>query len=217
MFKVVMAPDSKIDLILDRELSPSQMWETLSVCCRVMGHAERVKAKIRPLIGRLLLQMQNSPESYQKLGYDTFEGFLKAEVVEKLGVSRTDCYAAKKVAVAFPTLSISEQAKIGIVNMSIVSSITSEKNSDHKKILKVAATSSIAQLKQYAVEKKLIEPGDTDRAVITILTSKPVAKQWDAFVRSGKVQSACNSKDHGTILGSLMADFLSALRESSEE
>jgi len=216
MFKAALEPTSKIDFVLDREFTPEALYETLAVCCRVMVRASEVTAKMRPLIGRLLVSIHDNPESYTRLGYQSFEQFMRKEVVEKLGVSRTDAYAAKKVALAFPSLSVEKQAEIGIVSMSILSSVTTEKNSDYQELLAIAENSTIAELKEALVKRKLFDTSE-DKYGITIITSRAISNMWTDFVNSGAVQSACSSSDHGVILEYVMAEFLSGLQQQPEE
>lgn len=217
MFKAALESGSRIDLILDRKMTTVEAYETLAVCCAVMGHAEGVKAKMRPLIGRLLVSIQNTPEVYTRLGYPNFEAFLQQEVVEKLGVSRSDAYMSKRVATAFPTLSVERQSRIGVVSMGILSAHTKEGNSDCKELLKIAETSTISQLKTKLVERDLMDPARDDQAVINILTTKDIKEHWDGITKDGRVHSVVGSRDHGAILDAALGEFESSINETEQE
>jgi len=187
--------------------SPKRMHETLVAACNVLHRIDNVRAKIRPIIGRLLDMIQLNPEAYTKLGHRTFEEYLQKEVIAKLGVSRTDCFEAKRITRAFPEMSIDIQASVGSVKMSLLARVANQNSKNLPMLLEKAKNLSIEGFSTYLEEKHLLDPTEDGLTEVTLLISKGVAKQLSQFLNDPRVIAKVGSPNKTTIVEMMIGEL----------
>lgn len=217
ILKTLLDPSVEIEVLLPTTIDGETLWRNLSICCQAMTKMKRMAERLRPIIGRMLLLVQNNPEFYKAQGFNTFEDFIARGVVKKLGLSRTDAYEAKRMAQRWPTLSAEDYSQIGSVKMTLLSrSLQESATSNHQEWLDKAKDLSVRELRTELVKADLISNGECQGAVIVINTTQEIKDAWEAFIETAEIQSVCQSGDPGCILGKMMAECSTWVAEWNE-
>jgi hypothetical protein len=190
---------NSLEVTIPDSASNVEIWEMLSVCCRAIGHLTKTSNRIKPMIGRLLLLIQQTPSVFKEQGFKSYNDFLENGVCHRLGLSRAHLFEAMSLSRKWPNLSVERFAKIGSVKMNIVSRFTNETHPSANRILDMAEKMSIEQLRGWAEKSKLIEAGEDSPEVITIASNKTVLGEWKEFSSDPRVHAVCGSAHPGTI------------------
>lgn len=206
VLRELLDPTAKIEIILPKEIDTDILWQNLQLCARAVGYLERTSSRIKPVIGRLLLLVQERPEIYQRQGYRTFDEFLVEGIEAKLGASRAFLYGAKRLSEKWGSLPAKEIDAVGTSKLALLSRFTDQTQPNHPKFLKEAKKRTLVELRQWAEEQNLIGDGETEKAVIVIHTTKAVAKEWQSFSNENAMQEGAGTDDQGQILLRMMQE-----------
>jgi hypothetical protein len=183
----LLDPANKIEVTINDELDGSTLVNYLGICCKAVNYMRRTTDRIRPIIGRLLILISDHPSIYKDRGYPSFEQFLKGYVRDTYDLSRTDVFEAMKVCKAFPHMTLAQAEKIGSTKLSLVARVTNETAIGHQRWLKRAVELTADQLRIELEQKKLIDKGESQGAVIVINCNRAQASVWKEFVNTPEV------------------------------
>lgn len=205
----LLNPSLSIELAVPEGTEPQELYRNLSVCIKALAYLDRTSIRIKPLVGRMLRLIQRQPKVYQQFGYRNFEDFLTKGVCEKLGLSRSNLYECKQIADKWPSMTVEQYAKIGATKLAIISRFCDENSAMASRMLKRAETNSISELRVWAEEKKLIDSGELNAAVIVINTNRTVANQWNEMLNNPQVAATVGSAQPGEIFLAMIREFSS--------
>ncbi len=207
MLQGLLDPKARIELVIPETFGPTELWENLQLCGKAIGYLERTATRLKPVLGRILLLIQQHPESYNNRGYTSFDTFVIDELCGKMGVSRAYVYEAKMLAVKWPRLSIAHFEQIGSRKLALLSRFTDQSQSGHTKWLKEAERHTLTELREIAETQKLITKGEDRPAVIVISTTADVVSEWQRWCANENVQKSAESDNAGMILMRMMQEI----------
>lgn len=198
---------SSVALVVPADASPEKLWDTLGVCCRAMSKIREASNLIRPVIGRILVIMEDFPREYwESKNFKNFNDFMGRGVWEQFGFSRSEAYKVKKVINAMPSITLEQFGEIGVNKLAILSKVTKEGESTYGDWMAKARTDTVDQLRERTEKKGLTEPGELDPCVIRIYANAGIKSMWDTFSGDPKVQAFCETKAPAVILQRLMQE-----------
>lgn len=197
----VLNEDSRIDISIPDEIdNPGELWSTLETCCRVAGTISKAADKIKPIVGRLLVVLKKYPELHQERGYPSYEDFMCKGMKELFGISRTEAYACRKVAEAFPDLTVSEFQKIGVSKLYFLSSVTNSEDRNYEPLIQAAQDPDVNMddLRTLAAELTFAEKGEYEITTVVVKVPKTVAKMWKEFSTDAAIQAYVHASSSGS-------------------
>jgi len=185
---------SRVDVVIPEDIDPGALWDSLAVCCKVLVRMKGAACKLKPLVGRMLLVVQNYPDIYQSRGYKTYDDFVTRGMEELLGISRAEAYHCKRIAKNLPWVTSAQFEQIGIAKLELLAK--DEVAPKAKELLEIAAKPevTIAALKQIIADNNLSERDRLDFSNIVLAVPKDVKKQWDEFRTNAAVLAYCDCK-----------------------
>lgn len=204
----VLEPDASISLIIPEQIDPKKLWDTFEVCCHVVTRLKEAGDKVKPLIGRMLVVLEDYPEILRAKGYETYEDFMKRGMPELFRICRSEAYAARRVAEKFPSLPIEEFKQIGIAKMQVLAQGTGEGEKDCDELLEYAKEHTVAEVKERIRVKKHMAEGEMDFCDIIIPGNVDIARQWKTFREAPEIQAYCETENPGRIFALMIAECL---------
>jgi hypothetical protein len=204
----LLDPNITVELAVPTNIDPQDLYRNLSICIKAVNYLNRTSTRIKPLIGRMLKLIQDQPDVYKALGYKNFEDFLTKGVQERMGLSRSNLFECKQIATKWPSMTVEQYARIGATKLSIISRFTEEGGPMARRMLDKAEKLSVVELRTWAEEKKLIEAGESQAAVITIATNRTVANEWNEALNNPTVTAIVQSDKPGDIFRSMLQEAL---------
>lgn len=200
-------PDTEVRAVAT-DLGPEKLWAAIEVSLRVYSTVKRAQSQLKPVIGKLLIELEKYPQLYQSKGFSTYDEFLTLGAPSLLGIPRSEAYRAKRLAQTWPSLTPEEFGGIGEGKLYLLSSFTNSADPASEHWLDVARNSTKDQLRDAIVVAGEATAESITNCQIAINTSLDVKQAWSSFVSNPQVQSTVGSGDHGQIL-------LAALGEAS--
>ena len=88
-----LAPDTQmLTIVIPPDVDQDRLWRQLEVCCKANKRVEVIRAQLRPLLGKMLIAIQDLPTFYESRGYQTYEEFLDKVIDGRFGLSRSVAY-----------------------------------------------------------------------------------------------------------------------------
>lgn len=199
LLKTLLDDASTLEVVIPDTATNKEIWEMLSVCCRAISHLTKTTNRIKPMIGRLLLLVQNTPSVWKEQGFNSYTDFIENGVCKRMGLSRAHLFEAASIARKWASLPVERYAKIGSVKMNIISRFTNDSSPNSEKILKLAEKMTVEQLRGWAEKSKLIEAGEDQPEIITVAANKTIAAEWKEFISNPLVQAKCGTAYPGMI------------------
>ncbi len=215
--KAVLDDDSRLDVAIPLDMPAERLWAGLCGSAKIQQGAASASDKIKPILGRFLIVLQDYPEIYQSEGYRTYEDFMRKGLKEKFGISRTEAYACRKVAEKFPSLTPTEFKQIGVGKLYALASLTHDGDRNSTLLIEKAKDpeTSKRQLEEYAAELTHRNSNEIRLTDVRITVTRETSEYWKAMVKSPEIQAYCSAAtgepaSEGTI-------FRSALEEAVTE
>jgi hypothetical protein len=206
---ILTATDSHIEGVVSG-LAPEALWSGLHTSLRVYATVKRAQAYLKPIIGRLLIELENYPELYRAQGFSTYDDFVTRGAPALFGVPRSEAYRARRLVKCWSGLSPSEFVEVGESKLYDLSRFTGSGDPKAGQWLETAKASTVDELRD-----KIVQAGECPKelmipAEITITTSLEVKRAWVEFVNNPAVQAAVGSDHHGAILAACLAEASSS-------
>lgn len=206
LMEALLDTDVKIKVAIPDDATSEDIYRNLTVACRMIGAVESARARLWPVLGRLLRICKERPEVYQSRGHKNFDAFL-GEVDSKLNVPRSECYKMMGIVRDWPNLTMEQYSKVGPGKFSILRSMqASQDHSDWKKLISTAETKSVSEFREWAEEKGFVSSGQTIPCRVTIATSVEIAREWKEWVERADVQEYFGSANAGEILRGMLSE-----------
>lgn len=181
-------------------------WNQLSVCLRTLDNAQKVVAKLKPVIGRFLRIAKDNPEFYLRKGYPTYEKFLTNYVGATMNMSRSVLYECRMIAENLPDLTPDEYWILGSTKAKDLARFTKSSDPSFGRYLQEANDRPAMEFRKWCEEQNLIESGETVPVVIVIQANEKVQKMWNEFIEMPEVHAKVGSANHGAILEHLIME-----------
>ena len=194
------------EAIPPRPVDLDRCWEQLEICLLALDKAQRLVAKLKPVIGRFLRIAKDNPEFYLRKGYPTYEKFLTNYVGAAMNMSRSVLYECRTIAENLPDLTPEEYWVLGSTKAKDLARFTKSSDPSFGRYLQEAKDRTAMEFRQWCEEQKLIEAGETAPVVIVIQANEKVQKMWNEFVEMPEVHSKVGTSNHGTILEHLIME-----------
>lgn len=185
--------DAELTLAVPTDATLPQVEETLKLA--IAGHRLLTDAaeKIKPLIGRMLLIIQE--RTLYKPAFKNFTDYVEQRVVKEMQMSRSSAFDALKIARAFPSMSAKEYTNYGATRLLLASKVTNEKAANHKEILDKAVHMSVSDFEN---QIKLAHVANTPNnattseapVTISIKASPECRDRWQALLNASGLLAA---------------------------
>ena len=189
-------------------LEADALWSALTTCARIYVTTKSAQSKLKPVVGRLLLELEKFPDLYKSRGYKNFDDFISNGVPEIFGLPRSESYRSKRLAATWPNLSVAEFSEIGEGKLYTLSQFTSHTDPKADEWLEIARTSTHDELRD-----KIVQVGNASSTAelipvqYTFYTTLEKKRHIHEFVHNSRVQSHVGTADIGSII---VAAFLEA-------
>lgn len=203
---LLLSSAGQLDEAVPDDIDGPSLWFNLQACCKALSVHRRNISTLKPLIGRMLIVLQNNPSIYQHYKYPTFDDFVSRGLRDLLGVPRSEAYAAKRLVEHFPSLSVEDCQTLTYSKLSFISKFTDESKPEANNWLALAQNNSLDVLKDIAANKGILPREESDFVTLTIIMNKGQRDQWDAFVSDPSIQSHVGSDNPARILEMLIAE-----------
>lgn len=194
-------PGGQISVLVPDQIDPKEWRATTNVVCRALVQTEIKKRQLMPVLGRLLVIAKATQEIWSK--FEKFEDFLEAEIYTKFQISRSSCYEAMQSADRFGHLEIAECEAIPRRNMKVVLAAVvrgEEKKGYAKEVLEKAAELSESDLKDWCVQKKYLEHGETTGAFLKVPCNAAQLKRFKKFFANPEYAAYCGASTPAVML-----------------
>lgn len=213
--KEVLDDPSRLDVAIPSVIEPDRLWAGLSGSCKIQQGAASASNKVKPIIGRFLIVLQNYPEVVQEKGFKTYEDFMCKGMSELFGISRSEAYACRAWAERLPSLTVHEIQKIGTAKMHVLSKETRDGAKGRDVIVEKAMDPSVSKKELIAFCDELAHRnrGESELTDVRITVTKEVAKTWREMANSPEVQAYVSAASgtgasEGLIFEAMMAECL---------
>jgi hypothetical protein len=198
LFLEMTKPGAKIEVVIPDKIDPKEWKRSINITCQVLARAQSQEQLTLVVLGRLLLVAKNSTAI---LGEKTFEEFLKAEVYESYGVSRSTCFEA--LGLCRWGLENRQYEAIGRRNLRLLNQAVPK--GDESKAWAKTAVQKAAELpedefREFCEEKGYFEKGETIGAIFRIPMNKKEFKDNTKFFSDPEITAAAGSKKLSNIL-----------------
>jgi hypothetical protein len=210
LLRELLRPGVSIDAVIPQDATAEELWNTLDACVRGLRLLEARICRLKPIIGRILLQFEQKPSLYKSLGYETYSDFMSRGVYATLGLHRTSAYESKLVARDWPQIDPDRYVKIGPKKLNIIAKtgITGN-NSTAETLLKVAEKMKVEEFRTYVEQRGFIPYGESTGATLTIPTNRNRYLMFKEFFEDGRVHSVVGSAKSDDILEALIQECYS--------
>lgn len=211
LLEALIDPRAVVTITIPDSAPSEELFSNLEICCRASVSISRINLKINPIIGRILLVLQENPDKYRSKGYATFEDLLEKFIEVKMGYSRATAYQSMRLVKKFPTLPLDKWQSLGINKLSVLARYTQDSDPSFPKYLAAAvqAKHSVALI-EWAVNRSLIAKGESHMRAVVIHMSGNLKYAWKTFKNDSRVQSVTGSELDGVIFESMMSECSSA-------
>jgi hypothetical protein len=198
-------------------ITPSITQDELTGYFDIAGKAHKrlgdAISTLKPIIGQLLVTVQNRPEIWKSMGFRSFDDFLTNGATVMTKMSRPSLYECLRVAKAFPSLEIERYDKIGSGKMSVLVKVTSENNSNCEELLKAAENPEVTVngLRDIVAEKGLGEPAVLKTESLRIICDQAVKLEFEEMLNDDTLKHGLGINTPSALLQALMADAKGSL------
>ena len=206
LLRSILDEESSLTLVIPDHMDPTVLWDSLEVCTKLSRTIQHASDKVKPLIGRMLIVVQDYPQLYQTKGYETYDKFLSYGVPELFGVSRSEAYSCKRIAERFPDLSTREFREIGVSKLQVATRAVVENPNCREKVLDKAREMSLPEFKSYVAKLTGSEPSDFSGGLVEIYCTETVKKAWEAFRQNKYIRAYVGSESDGEILSAMIQE-----------
>jgi hypothetical protein len=212
---LLLSASGQMDDAIPDDIDGPTLWFNLQSCCKALSAHRRNISTLKPLIGRMLIVLQNNPTIYQHYGFATFDAFVTNGLRDLMGVPRSEAYSAKRLAEHFPSLSIPECQAVGYGKLSFLSKFTSEEKPECNRWLALAQSNSLDVLKDIAANKGILPREESDFVTYTVVMNKGTREMIEAFVTDPSIQSYVGSDNPAKIIEMACAEAEATWRAHS--
>lgn len=209
LLKALSNPESTIEVIIPEDIQPKEWLSETKMVCGALSLTKRREQAFTLALGRLLYVARKNSEIVRAAGYENWNDFLLGKICGEFGVERTTCYDAEQIATRWKSLQVAEVVQIGRRKMKLLTQVIEAGKEDGKTaraVIEKAKSMSESQLRNYCIDKGLIEKGETQGAFVHIGTSKVIAEMWEKFSGDERIQAAVGSGNAGQILLAMMRE-----------
>jgi len=204
----VLSVDQQVNGVAPR-LDGNEIVDALSCSLRIYANIKRAQESLKRIIGQLLIDIEEYPEIYRSRGFERYDDFLRHLAV-LFGVPRSECYRAKRLAAAWPSLTPAEFSQIGTSKLYDLSRFTGSSDPKAEYWLDVARTNTQDELRD-----KIAQSGEVPKeimvpAVLSINTCIDIKLSWLEFANNPDVQAMVGSTNHGDILAAAIGEARSS-------
>jgi hypothetical protein len=212
----LLDPTGRVDLVIPKDMNPQDLWVSFEVCCKAISRIKRASSAVKPLIGRMLVVLQDYPEVITAHGYANYEDFMVRGMDELFGISRAEAYACRQMAEHLPSLTVEDFREIGVAKLYLVAQATDEKQKDCAEFLEFARNHTVSELKQKVATKKHLAKGELDAALIMIPANRDIEKAWKSFWTDKRIQAFCETENPGRIFACMIAECANSWQSQGE-
>lgn len=202
--------------VIPDEMSPTDLWRYLAATCKGINRTQEASARLKFFLGRILVQVQKHPELFQSQDYATFNDFVTVGVPKLFGISRPESFIVKKIQEELGArLKIEEMEDIGISRLNVAANQIRQKTPPGTPIeirektvelwVERAKTSSLEQMKQYAVDDGTAEAGEMDTVSVILQLKKSTYDRFCDFRANDWVKKRAGESD-SDVLDALIAE-----------
>jgi len=210
LIRLSTARDTDVTISALRGATPNLVLKELRIVCQTVVGLGRGVTKLYPILGRILVHIQDNPGVYKILGLQSFQEFCDTYVEPKFGISKGTRIRAMSLARDFASLSGEEVANIGIVNLMDLKKTFNggESQPEVQKLIQAYREDPGPDTKK-EFRRKMEEAGiESGRALISIWTSPEINEAWQAFKKRPEIRAYCGSEVEGVILLRMMEESL---------
>lgn len=158
---------------------------TLGIAVEGYKRLENGLERIKPIIGRLLLHIQETKKF--RPSFKNFSEWLDTVVVGEMGFGRSTAFDALRIARAFPTMSTDDYQNYGATRLLIAARYTDETHEDYRKVLDESTQMTTDQFAD-SIHTRLIEGKPPAQTVVLSMRVSPETKQrWDVRLEGSGV------------------------------
>jgi hypothetical protein len=217
LLKELLRPGASIEAVIPDDVTAAELWKTLEACAGGLAVMEARTRRLKPIIGRILVEFQNVPSRYKDLGYETWSDFMRVGVYEKLGVHHQSAYECLMLARDWKQVTPDRFAKIGTKKMNTLNKFTKGNSPNAEEWLKRAESMKATELQQYVEQRGFLEPGEAAGATFTIHTNQAKYVKFKEFFDDGRVHSVVGSRKFDDILEKLIWECHSEWIDKAEQ
>jgi hypothetical protein len=200
----LVSPDTEVQAVA-ADLGPDKLWEAIQVTVRIYASTKKAQAQLKPVIGKLLIELEKFPEIYQSRGYRTFDEFMSLGGPQLLGMPRSECYRAKRLSATWPNLTPEDFSEIGEQKLYALSTFTSYSDPKAEHWLDVARASTHDQLLDTISQSGENTKGNLVPAQISFTTSLELKTAINEYFSNTAAQSVVGTSDRGSMLMAAIA------------
>ena len=206
---------NQIDVIFPSQMDPVAYYESLSVCCRALRHAEGIVNRIRPLIGRLMLIARDNPHLYTDKGYKNYTDFVNRYVVQTFGICASDAWDVCGMVKDFP-LSLEEFEHLNRASLKILRRAgVKGSDSDAAVWLERAKTMSKMELRSSLIQAGRTNNGAINAGTVIVYCSLETQELWKEFSSNSKVKALFGPSEN-EILHNIIAEAVSSMPSDAD-
>ena len=190
MLHALMTKSGKLDLVIPADAPLGDVWESLRLCCKVYSGLKESADRIKPIIGKLLLEMRNRPGMYKALHYASFNDFMTRGMPEVLGLCRSDAYDMLRVATNLPFVTMEDWRTIGFRKLQLLAHPAVVGRAEEiLTAIKDKPGITANGVKQLIEDKSLVEKGELDFVTVAISMTKQQRDEFREFCEDDLIQA----------------------------
>ena len=235
VIKVLMETDKKPSEVIPADIDPQLLSQYGQITSRAYGKAEEALARLKPLMGQILLVYKNRPDIYKELGYKSWDDWMTEGVRREFSIARADAYGCVDIAETLSELSTPQLQQIGMSKLKAISQIVKKelkskgegvtiemKRSITDKWVAQAETSTVMELRASAEVAQIVDKGEVSpEEILTLQVSPEVKKRFEDFSADERIQSYVKEQtgmfSTGVLVGCLLDECETEWRSQIED
>jgi len=210
MLASLLSSSDRVDIAIPENISANELWNTLTVCGRVLMPIRQAGTQLKIIIGRLINLIQKRPEIYESRGFATFDDFMSLPngLQYLTGISRSELFKSKATATALgPAINMDDVRRVGITKIGLIAGVSEPGSATQKALIEAAKSETLTELKERIARSDMqYTPGDLEFDVLQFQLTKNQKSYVQSFLNNPQVQTYCDSTSSGVILERLVQE-----------
>ena len=197
----------EISVVIPDNATLGEVCNTLSVAVRGFNFLDVARDKLKPIIGRLLLTVQE--RRMWKSEYKSMGEFINVKITTEMGLSRATAYDAIRLVRAFPKLTEKDYARFGGRRLSIAARITSSAAVDHMEILQRSLLKTADAFEEEVQELLAASAPKNNLVSCSMRIPLRVKQRWNKLLETTEVAP-------GTLLDACISAYKATLKTKAK-
>ena len=217
IIKTLLSPDAELEIATDPSVSDEEVWRETELICRLHVKFQKALFSLKPIIAKLLLEIEKRPQLYIARGCKDFSQFLQSWVPANWAIPRSEAWKIVKIARAFPSYKPRDILEAGYPKMTVVSQYMNETNPKAKMLIDLAPRTKLDDFYTLVAQETSSDEKEFIKVKFDIKCSLSQREFYDEFFSDPRVQAWARSNSPAVILESAIQEVMNEAIAQGEQ